>query len=73
MSVKHRLVEGRPSKWSPSAETHLVGDGPMNALDQQPTLCGMTPSGKQRTGPLTEVTCERCLASIRRQMRVLRG
>lgn len=69
MSVKHRLIDGRKSRWSSEAgpKTHLVGDGPKNILEQPPTLCGKYVSGHQHTGPLSKVTCERCLVSLNRQ------
>lgn len=71
-AIQHRLIDGRPSKWSPDARTHLVGDGPKSVLEEPMTLCGKYVSGRQHTGPLVAVTCTSCLRSIERQMSVVR-
>jgi len=73
--ARHRLIDGRKSRFSSQRpKTHIIhDDGPVNALDQRPTLCGAYLSTGVYTGPLRAVDCERCLASLERQKRTVRG
>jgi len=73
--ARHRLIDGRKSRFSSQRpKTHIVNDtGALNALDQLPTLCGAYLSTGEYTGPLRSVDCDRCLASLERQKRTVRG